>query len=202
MSYNGIGLQTPRGSGTSGYVQKNEASKKSEGIREKRRREAADEHRKLIRAKMAEARRNAGDDVRAHDQKRRIEVKCMELRESLEEQDLDDSEIDKRVASLRSKMLAEEKILHDQREKLAKEDLAASEARVRLEKQQYNEDFREKSQVYTRDAKSSDPRDRRTSNREFENETIQSRRSSVDDSKLKEPSPGPLYNYIPRSTDR
>ncbi|KAM9939996.1 hypothetical protein OXX80_000554 [Metschnikowia pulcherrima] len=108
MSYNGIGLQTPRGSGTSGYVQKNVVAKNTEGVREKRKREAENEHRRMIRAKMNEARRNAGADVRSHDEKRYVEVKCMELRESLEDEDVEDAEIDKKVASFRVKLLAEQ----------------------------------------------------------------------------------------------
>lgn len=101
MSYNGIGLQTPRGSGTSGHVQKNVADNKAEGFRERRRREAADLHRRVVRSKMNEARRNAGANVRGHDEKRKIEVKCMELRDELEDAGVDDAEIESRVAQLR-----------------------------------------------------------------------------------------------------
>ncbi|OBA19818.1 hypothetical protein METBIDRAFT_208436 [Metschnikowia bicuspidata var. bicuspidata NRRL YB-4993] len=109
MSSNRIGLQTPRGSGTSGHVQKNIAVAKIEGLREKRKREAAEEHRRMVRAKMTEARKVARAEIESHDQKRQIEVRCMELRESLEDEDLEDEEIDKRVALFRNSLLIEQK---------------------------------------------------------------------------------------------
>ncbi|KAF3990178.1 hypothetical protein FT663_02189 [Candidozyma haemuli var. vulneris] len=104
MSYNGIGLQTPRGSGTSGYVQKNLADKKYQGYRKKREREQEDEERREARAKQIRSRRSAGGEIKEHDRKRRIELKCAELRDKLEDEDEEDDVIEKKVAELREKL--------------------------------------------------------------------------------------------------
>lgn len=104
MSYNGIGLQTPRGSGTSGYVQKNLADKKKEGFRQKREREAAESERREFRAKQAKVRKEYSGEIQDHNKKRVIEVKCQELRDKLEDEDLPDDVIDSRVAKLRESL--------------------------------------------------------------------------------------------------
>ena len=92
MSYNNIGLQTARGSGTNGYVQRNFAT-----IRPKRdplqscvstpvlrcadgRRER-DESR---RSEYSEKKPNA--ELLEHERKRNIELKCVELQDEMEEQ--------------------------------------------------------------------------------------------------------------------
>lgn len=104
MSYNGIGLQTPRGSGTSGHIQKNLADKKSEGFRQKRDREAFEEERRAVKARQNENRKGADVEIRDHDRKRWIEVQCMELRDKLEDTEMEDDEIDEKVAQLRKKL--------------------------------------------------------------------------------------------------
>lgn len=173
--FNGIGLQTPRGSGTSGHVQKNTAVKKTEGIREKRKREAADEHRRLIKAKMVEARRNAGVEVRRHDQKRKIEVKCMELRENLEDQELDDLEIDRRVAAFRSKLITEHKSEDEKKE--------SEEGKVLVDDSE--KDFAHGLENDKTNVKSN------------EKETLPQKNESQKESTLE-----PLYNYVPRYEKR
>jgi hypothetical protein len=76
MSSN-VGLSTPRGSGTSGYVQRNMSFLKP------RRQEAplnVDETKKY--------RQRAPDaEILAHDRKREVEVKCLELQDKLEEEE-------------------------------------------------------------------------------------------------------------------
>lgn len=104
MSYNGIGLQTPRGSGTSGYVQTNLTKGKNEGLRRKREREAHEEQVREAKTKQKQIRKGAGTEIVAHDRKRWIEVKCMELRDKLEDQDIDDEVVEKRVAALRDRL--------------------------------------------------------------------------------------------------
>ncbi|WPK23481.1 hypothetical protein PUMCH_000722 [Australozyma saopauloensis] len=105
MSYNGVGLQTPRGTGTSGYIQKNVASKSREGLRQKRMREDAEKERREVKTRMHEARRSAGSEVKEHLDKRWIEVQCMELRDKLEDEDVDEKEITKQVDQLRQALL-------------------------------------------------------------------------------------------------
>ncbi|GBP40947.1 hypothetical protein EVAR_26028_1 [Eumeta japonica] len=78
--YNGIGLQTPRGSGTNGYVQKNWATVRMPKDRVNYRTE--EEIAKLDSASNKPPNREILD----HERKRKIEVKCTELEDSLEEQ--------------------------------------------------------------------------------------------------------------------
>lgn len=106
MSYNGVGLQTPRGTGTSGYIQKNVANKHVEGYRQKRARDASEAERREARARMKVARRSAGTEVKEHLDKRRVEVKCMELRDQLEDEDVDEETIQSKVDELRKSLLS------------------------------------------------------------------------------------------------
>lgn len=101
MSYSGVGLQTPRGSGTSGHVQKSLVDKKRQGSREQRKRHEHDEKRRAARAKQVAARKAAGSEIKDHDRRRAISVKCSELRDKLEAQDIEDEEIARRVDELR-----------------------------------------------------------------------------------------------------
>ena len=91
--YNGIGLQTARGSGTNGYVQANLAHFKQK--------------------KKALERKAVNDDDRPmldptlvlHEKKRQIEVQCAKLQESL--QDDGDSDVDGKVQALRDRLRLE-----------------------------------------------------------------------------------------------
>lgn len=107
MSYNGIGLQTPRGSGTSGYVQKSLSGPKREGLRQKRERQAQEDRIRESEAKKRLVRQAAGGEILDHDRKRLIELKCMDLRDKLEDEDVEDEEVEKRVAELRRKLTKE-----------------------------------------------------------------------------------------------
>lgn len=117
MSYSGVGLQTPRGSGTSGHVQKSLVDKKRQGSRELRKRHEQDEKRRAARAKQVAARRTAGSEIKDHDRRRAISVKCSELRDKLEAQDVEDEEIGRRVTELRQKLTNE--IVRDDAENAA-----------------------------------------------------------------------------------
>ncbi|KAG5462591.1 MAG: cwf21 domain-containing protein [Olpidium bornovanus] len=100
MSYNGIGLTTPRGSGTNGYVVRNLSCVRP-GRHDRPPPSAAADVRPPVKRKP-----NA--DILEHDRKRAIEVKCFALREELEELgDVDEEEVDRRVQELREKLTAE-----------------------------------------------------------------------------------------------
>ena len=73
--YNGIGLQTPRGSGTNGHVQRNWAivRKTKEKISYKNQ-----------EGKLDSASKQPNKEILDHDRKRKIEVKCTELSDKLE----------------------------------------------------------------------------------------------------------------------
>jgi serine/arginine repetitive matrix protein 2 len=92
--YNGIGLSTPRGSGTNGYIQTNKFFVKSRPVRSE--------------AKEFQAGQGAGGvlrkaikDILEHDRKRRIELKLIELEDQLVDQGYPDEEVLGRVEALR-----------------------------------------------------------------------------------------------------
>ena len=78
--YNGIGLNTPRGSGTNGFVQRNLASIRSrpEKVNYKTDADIA----RLDRALQ----RKPNKEILEHEWKRKIELECVQLQEKLEEQ--------------------------------------------------------------------------------------------------------------------
>lgn len=101
--YNGIGLTTPRGSGTNGYVQANKAhvrSKKDRVIEYQSEEEIQKAERLMFR--------EPNKDILEHERKRRIEAKCFEMRDLMEEQGYKDSEIEEQVSGYRDALLAEE----------------------------------------------------------------------------------------------
>ncbi|KAL8573361.1 hypothetical protein ACOMHN_032823 [Nucella lapillus] len=78
--YNGIGLMTARGSGTNGFVQRNLSTVKhtKDRINYKSEEDVARLEKQLNRQPNAE--------ILNHDRKRRVELKCMEMEELMEEQ--------------------------------------------------------------------------------------------------------------------
>lgn len=80
--YNGIGLTTPRGSGTNGYVQTNAACVRT---RKDPVSYLKDDHFKNTGPGVLFREPNPG--LVEHERKRQIELKCLELRERLEEED-------------------------------------------------------------------------------------------------------------------
>ncbi|PRD24039.1 UNVERIFIED_CONTAM: Serine/arginine repetitive matrix protein 2 [Trichonephila clavipes] len=78
--YNGIGLQTPRGSGTNGYVQRNMSFVHKS--REKVNYKTEDDIKKLD----ALANKKPNQGILAHERKRMIELKCLEMQELMEDQ--------------------------------------------------------------------------------------------------------------------
>ncbi|KAK4684258.1 hypothetical protein P7C73_g5931, partial [Tremellales sp. Uapishka_1] len=104
MSYNGIGLSTARGSGTNGYIVKsNSALRLREGPPGAQGRYGdnfGDEY------KGPPVHRQPDQGILDHERKRRIEVKCMELRDQMEEKDDDEDLIEAAVSALRTRLTA------------------------------------------------------------------------------------------------
>ncbi|KKY38186.1 putative pre-mrna-splicing factor cwc21 [Diaporthe ampelina] len=97
-----VGLSTPRGSGTSGYVQRNLAHirPRDSGAPYPPRDSGADapKHRQ----------RQPDRGILEHDRKRAVEVKVLELRDELEDEGrLGEDEVEERCAALRARLLAE-----------------------------------------------------------------------------------------------
>ncbi|KAI9304042.1 hypothetical protein BJ944DRAFT_164345 [Cunninghamella echinulata] len=95
--YNGIGLTTPRGSGTNGYVVRNLSHVQPPSTKKKQRYDDIKES--SIKGKKP------NEELLLHDRKRQIEVDCMKLRLKLEDEDLKDADIDKKVDEFRQSML-------------------------------------------------------------------------------------------------
>eukprot|EP00897_Mesotaenium_endlicherianum_P008074 jgi/Mesen1/7295/ME000373S06352 len=97
--YNGIGLQTARGSGTSGYVQANKFFLRGRGGKV--------EFREFQEGEGAGGiTRRANKDILEHDRKRQLELKLALLEETLLEQGYTDEEIQERVAEVRKQLEA------------------------------------------------------------------------------------------------
>lgn len=73
--YNGIGLTTPRGSGTNGYVQRNLAT--SYKARDK------NTFKNEVNSPTI---KKPNTEIIEHDRKRKIEIKCIEFQQMLEDQ--------------------------------------------------------------------------------------------------------------------
>lgn len=84
--YNGIGLTTPRGSGTNGYVQRNLSSLRVKRPRDERGGERDEKDRERLESQLN---RQPNADILEHQRKRQLEVKCAELQDMMEEQGWD-----------------------------------------------------------------------------------------------------------------
>ncbi|KAM0710641.1 hypothetical protein Q7P35_001379 [Cladosporium inversicolor] len=98
MSSN-VGLTTPRGSGTSGYVQRNSAHLKP--------RDNAAPYPRAVED-LKHRQRQPDQGIIEHERKREIEVKVFELRDKLEEDGIDEDAIDDQCAALRKKLEVEQ----------------------------------------------------------------------------------------------
>lgn len=101
--YNGIGLQTARGSGTNGYVQSNKFFIRSRSNATKPFGGGAPPPEPEISGGV----RKPNKEILEHDRKRRIEVKLLVLRETLEERGYTEQEIDERIGEARKGLEAE-----------------------------------------------------------------------------------------------
>ncbi|KAJ3803152.1 cwf21 domain-containing protein, partial [Lentinula aff. detonsa] len=95
--YNGIGLTTPRGSGTNGYVVRNLSTLRSY--------EPAQD-RAAAWDVAPPKHREPDQGILEHERKRQVEVKCLELQLELEDKGIDEDEIEKQVDELRTKLNA------------------------------------------------------------------------------------------------
>ncbi|KKA26773.1 hypothetical protein TD95_001696 [Thielaviopsis punctulata] len=98
-----VGLSTPRGSGTSGYVQRNLAHIKPRNYPAYNPDAEIKEHRP----------REANQEILEHDRKRAVESKVFDLRDKLEDEGVDEDEIDRRCDDLRKQLLAKMNNAHN-----------------------------------------------------------------------------------------
>lgn len=96
--YNGIGLPTPRGSGTNGYVQRNLAYLTT--YKDKINYKTEED----IKRADAIAFKEPNKDILMHEKKRQIEVKCFELEQLMGDQGYTEDEIEAKVSALRREL--------------------------------------------------------------------------------------------------
>uniref|UniRef100_A0A672UUY4 CWF21 domain-containing protein n=1 Tax=Strigops habroptila TaxID=2489341 RepID=A0A672UUY4_STRHB len=111
--YNGIGLPTPRGSGTNGYVQRNLSAlrhKKGGGGEPP----PGEEELRRLEAGLA---KRPNPDILDHQRKRKVELKCLELSELMEEQGYAEGEIQEKVATFRMMLLEKDVALGEPEQK-------------------------------------------------------------------------------------
>ncbi|XP_045831918.1 pre-mRNA-splicing factor cwc-21-like [Trifolium pratense] len=99
--YNGIGLQTPRGSGTNGYIQSNKFFVKP-------RTSKVAENMKGFEGDQATAgvSRKANKEILEHDRKRQIQLKLVILEDKLIDQGYTDAEIAEKLEEARNSLEA------------------------------------------------------------------------------------------------
>ncbi|KAG5310959.1 SRRM2 protein, partial [Acromyrmex insinuator] len=94
--YNGIGLQTPRGSGTNGHVQRNWAI-----VRKNKDKVTY----KMEESKADQLNKQPNKEILDHVRKRKVEVKCAEFADILENQGYTNEEITNKVEQYRSVLI-------------------------------------------------------------------------------------------------
>ncbi|CAN4128272.1 unnamed protein product [Withania somnifera] len=101
--YNGIGLQTPRGSGTNGYIQSNKFF-----VKPKTNKVLVDGGGKGYDSSQGTAgvTRKANKDILEHDRKRQIQLKLLVLEEKLSDQGYTDTEITEKLEEARRNLEA------------------------------------------------------------------------------------------------
>ncbi|CAF2883116.1 unnamed protein product [Rotaria sp. Silwood2] len=107
--YNGIGITTPRGTGTNGYVQRNLSFVPTKRERVEYVKDA--DIKKL--ETLIEKKGNA--EILEHEKKRRIEVKCIEMRDMMLNNGYDEEVTNQKVQKFR-KMLIEREGLYEKTE--------------------------------------------------------------------------------------
>lgn len=100
--YNGIGLQTPRGSGTNGYIQGNKFF-----VRPKSNKVLVDGGKGFEAGQgTAGVSRKANKDILEHDRKRQIQLKLVVLEDKLVDQGYTDAEIAEKLEEARKTLEA------------------------------------------------------------------------------------------------
>jgi hypothetical protein len=122
MSYNGVGLSSAKGSGTSGFIQRNLGNIKTRENQETKgkhfyKRQLNEKKNEKIEKLKKISSLPLDKDIHDHQLKKEIEIKVMEYRDKMEEEqsDLDDGEIDKLVDAYRIKLMKNKKITHKQK---------------------------------------------------------------------------------------
>ncbi|KAK1257258.1 hypothetical protein QJS04_geneDACA024283 [Acorus gramineus] len=98
--YNGIGLQTPRGSGTDGYIQANKFFLRPKSGRVETRELEAGQGTGVVSSKL-------NKEILEHDRKRKIQLKLLLLEETILDQGFTDSEVAERLSEAKRSLEVE-----------------------------------------------------------------------------------------------
>ncbi|KAI1705604.1 cwf21 domain-containing protein [Ditylenchus destructor] len=98
--YNNVGVTTPRGSGSSGYTQKNFASLPTSQNKSVSTKEA-------VARSEAEVNRKPNPELLDHENKRKLEMKCLEMQDLMEEKGHSEVEIRQKVDEYRNLLCKE-----------------------------------------------------------------------------------------------
>ena len=93
MSYNGIGLQTPRGSGTSGFVEKSKIKRRRTEVESA---PASKPKKDLVTKSLQD-----------YDERRKIERECYKLKKKMTKEEESEEKIVEAVEQLRQKLMSE-----------------------------------------------------------------------------------------------
>lgn len=113
--YNGIGLKTPRGSGTNGYVSRNLSFVKSNTYISGSNRKPSDS---TVAKPVA---KKPSRSVLIHNERRQVEIQLLSLRDELEEKCVKVDEVEKIISAKRSQLYAEVEAKLDKDLKVEKE---------------------------------------------------------------------------------
>ena len=115
MSAN-VGLTTPRGSGTSGYVQRNLSALKPKSKWQQNDRMAPYPSNADDLDRIRHRPRQPDQEILEHERKREVEIQVLELRDRLEEDGVGEEEVDEKCEELRAK-LNKERVAGEGRER-------------------------------------------------------------------------------------
>lgn len=116
MSYNGIGLQTAKGSSTNGFIQKNYTRNK----------ESSYSKRMKIKKENSKLKEEINEIIKdkeliKHEEKRKIELRVSEYRDELEDEGLEEEEIEMKCKEFRKKLLRPKEILESYKKRSDRE---------------------------------------------------------------------------------
>lgn len=112
MSYNDVGLKTAKGSSTSGHVQRslannNDSRKLNYNLRQREKSKASSSRIGKDASKTSISNTEPQKNFLKHMSKREIEVTISELRDKLEDEDVEEDTIERECEGLRQKLLKE-----------------------------------------------------------------------------------------------
>ena len=135
MSYNGIGLSSVRGTATSGHVQANRSHVRASRLRHQRENNRQSSERKRFHPVSASARERGNKELQQHEQKRKLELHLLMLREDMEDAGkLTESEMDFRINRERERQSERQKEAEEIDAAMKRQKTAEAERQLEVDK--------------------------------------------------------------------